>query len=147
MTNYAERLSQALDAGVLPGSIVIDPGFGFGKNYDENYPLLAGFAKFHGLGFPLLAGVSRKSFLGHTVSERLAEIADHNAGRDALQSVARSKSQNSLALPPADRDIATLAANVAAALAGAHIVRVHAVAPTVEALAIADAILSSQASS
>jgi dihydropteroate synthase len=134
-----ERISDALDNGVLRHSIVIDPGFGFGKNFDENYPLLAGFSKFHLLGFPLLAGVSRKSFLGHTVVERLAQIAARHAGRD--------RSKDSVALPPAARDVATQAANVAAVLAGAHIVRVHAVAPAVEAMAVADAILRAQASS
>jgi dihydropteroate synthase len=119
------RASAALEMGIVRDSIVLDPGFGFGKNLDENYPLLARFAEFHGLGFPLLAAVSRKSFLGRTVVERLSEIA--HCGIDPL--------------PPAARDTATLAASVAAALAGAQIVRVHAVRPAVEALAIADAIL------
>jgi dihydropteroate synthase len=122
-----ERASAAMNAGVELDSIVLDPGFGFGKNFDENYPLLARFAEFHALGFPLLAAVSRKSFLGHTVSARLAEIAQHTAPE---------------AVAPAARDTATLAASVAAALAGAHIIRVHAVRPAVESLAIADAILS-----
>jgi dihydropteroate synthase len=133
-----ERLGEALDAGVLGRRIVLDPGFGFGKNFDENYPLLAGFAKFHALGYPLLAGVSRKSFLGRTVAERIAQIA--------ARKVDNGRSQSSVTLPPAARDIASVAANVAAVLAGAHVVRVHAVAATVEAVAIADAILRAQAS-
>jgi dihydropteroate synthase len=126
-----ERLSEALDHGISRRAIVLDPGFGFGKNFDENYPLLAHFADFHILGLPLLAAVSRKSFLGRTAAARLAELSMHSA------SVGDS-------VPPAARDTATVAANVAAALAGAHIVRVHAVRPTVEALAIADAILKAQ---
>ncbi|MGA3126598.1 MAG: dihydropteroate synthase [Candidatus Korobacteraceae bacterium] len=133
-----ERLGAALDAGVLGRRIVVDPGFGFGKNYDENYPLLAGFAKFHALGYPLLAGVSRKSFLGRTVAERLAKIA--------ARKIDNGCPQNSVTLPPAGRDIASVAASVAAVLAGAHVVRVHAVAATVEAVAIADAILRVQSS-
>ncbi|PSH03339.1 MAG: dihydropteroate synthase [Acidobacteria bacterium] len=115
----------ALSAGIDHHSLVLDPGFGFGKNFDENYPLLARFVEFHALGFPLLAAVSRKSFLGRTVSERISGISQ----------------TATLLLPPVARDTATLAAIVAAALAGAHIVRVHSVRPAVEALAIADAIL------
>jgi dihydropteroate synthase len=119
---------KALDAGIAHDSIVLDPGFGFGKNFDENYPLLARLREFHVLGFPLLAAVSRKSFLGRTVTERLSEIS--------RQAVAP--------LLPSARDTATLAATVAAALAGAHIVRVHSVRPAVEALAITDAILQAE---
>jgi len=141
------RVSDALNAGAPRNSIVIDPGFGFGKNFDENYPMLAGFAKFHALGFPILAGISRKSFLGHTVGERLSQIAAHHEGWDPPHGVARERSKTSVAPPLAARDVATLSANVAAVLAGAHIVRVHAVAPSVEALAIADAVLRAQGSS
>lgn len=122
------RLSTALAAGIPRDAIVCDPGFGFGKSFDENYPLLARFAEFHALGFPLLAALSRKSFLGRTISARLSELPA------ALQSA-------EVEVGPTARDTATLTATVAAALAGAHIVRVHAVRPTIEALAIADAIL------
>lgn len=134
------RATEALDSGIRRNTIVLDPGFGFGKNMDENYPLLARFAEFHPLGFPLLAAVSRKSFLGKTVATRLTEIAaSHNAHPDTLP--------KPIKLPPVARDHATLAAVVAAALSGAHIVRVHAVRPAVEALAIADAVLRAQAAS
>ncbi len=139
----ADRVSHALDAGILRQSIVLDPGFGFGKNFDENYSLIGGFAEFHLLGFPLLVGVSRKSFLGRTVAARLAQLAPQ-AQRSADQ---RPADQPSATLPPAALDTATLAATVAAALAGAHIVRVHAVRPAIEALAIADAILAAQSAS
>lgn len=130
------HVAKAVDAGIATNSIVLDPGFGFGKNFDENYPLLARFADFQALGFPLLAAVSRKSFLGRTVAVRLAGI-----GHPSLEISCGEHPP----LPPAARDTATLAATVAAALAGAHIVRVHAVRPAVEALAIADAILAAQA--
>jgi dihydropteroate synthase len=114
------HLSEALDHGIARRAIVIDPGFGFGKNFDENYLLLARFSDFHILGCPLLAAVSRKGFLAQTIAARLAPLEP---------------------LPPIARENATLAASVAAALAGSHIVRVHAVRPAVEALAVADAIL------
>ena len=99
--------------------IVLDPGFGFGKNFEENYPLLAHFDQLHRLGFPLLAGTSRKSFVGRTVGKR--------AGKDA---------------PPSDRLYGSLAAMVASILRGAHIVRVHDVKPAVEAAAVADEVLA-----
>lgn len=109
------RAQAALFAGIASEAIVLDPGFGFGKALDENYPLLAQFDALHALGFPLLAGVSRKAFLRHT----LGEVAMQS---DALQR-------------------ATIAANTAAILAGAHILRVHDVRPACEAAAIADRIL------
>jgi dihydropteroate synthase len=102
---------------------VLDPGFGFGKTYDNNYPLLAHLDELLAIGAPLLAGVSRKSFLARTLSEigsggRTADIA------------------------PEARANATLAATTAAILGGASIVRVHDVRPAVEAARIADAILA-----
>ena len=115
-----ERLSAALAAGIQPESLVLDPGYGFGKAFDANYPLLAGQAELLALGRPLLVGVSRKSFLGRT-------LAPLHQGRDAT---------------PIERGPATIAATVAAVLAGASVVRVHEARPAVEAVAIADAILA-----
>lgn len=106
-------------AGVAPEAIVLDPGYGFGKRFGENYALLARQAELLHLGRPLLAGLSRKSFLGHT-------LAPLYGGNDA---------------PVSEREIAGLAALTAAILNGASIVRVHAVQPAVEAARIADAIL------
>ena len=63
-----ERLRQALEAGIERERIVLDPGFGFGKVYEQNYLLLAGLAELSSLGQPLLAGVSRKGFLGITLA-------------------------------------------------------------------------------
>jgi dihydropteroate synthase len=113
------RLQVALEGGVQPNCIVIDPGFGFGKNFQENYPLLASLGQLHRLGFPLLAGTSRKSFIGRTIGRR--------SGQDA---------------PPSDRLYGSLAAMVASILQGAHLVRVHDVKPAVEAAAIADEVLA-----
>jgi dihydropteroate synthase len=111
------RACAALAAGVARESIVLDPGFGFGKAFDENFPLLAHLDALHTLGFPLLVGVSRKGFLRHALQQ--AESTD------ALQH-------------------ATLAANTAAILAGAHILRVHEVRPARTAAAIADRILAAR---
>ncbi len=116
-------LQAAQRAGVEPGRIVIDPGYGFGKRFDENYALLRRQAELLALGRPLFVGLSRKSFLGRT----LAPLFD---GNDA---------------PPRARENASLAAMTAAILNGASIVRVHDVRPAVEAARIADAILAGSA--
>ena len=118
-----QRTQAALATGVQPAAMVLDPGFGFGKWLDENYPLLAQFEALHILGYPLLAGPSRKVFLG----KALTPIHGHD-------------------VPPDQRDNATLAAITAAILAGAHLVRVHNVQAARDAIAIADAIRTVSAS-
>jgi dihydropteroate synthase len=110
-------LAIATAAGIPPEAVVLDPGYGFGKRFDENYSLLARQAELLALGRPLLAGVSRKSFLSHTLAA---------TGGDASIEA---------------RETASLAAMTTAILNGASIVRVHAVRPAVEAARIADAVL------
>jgi dihydropteroate synthase len=110
-TGAAER------AGVSHERIVIDPGFGFGKSFEDNYPLLAGLDELQRLGYPVLAGTSRKSFIGRTVS------------------------RTEKAVPPERRLYGTLATVAAAILKGAHIVRVHDVSATREAAAVCDEII------
>jgi len=111
LTAIRDRLETA---GVHRERVVLDPGFGFGKNLDQNIPLLRDLDAFHQLGRPLLVGLSRKSFL-----------------------------RNSPEQPPADRLAASLAALTVAVLAGAHIVRVHDVAASVDARGLADRLLTS----
>lgn len=117
------ELRQWAEAATLGGikrdHLVLDAGFGFGKGFEENYPLLAHFAELQGLGFPLLAGVSRKSFIGRTLARD---------GKDA---------------PVTERLSGTLAAETALILKGAHILRTHDVRAAVDAAKIADAIVSS----
>jgi dihydropteroate synthase len=112
-------VQRAREAGIAPQRMVLDPGFGFGKAFEENYPLLARLSELKALGCPLLAGTSRKSFLGRT-------LATVHGGVDA---------------PVEARLHATVASGTAAVLAGAHILRVHDVRPAVEAAAIADEVL------
>jgi dihydropteroate synthase len=119
-TGLEKSLEVAAKTGISSEAIVLDPGYGFGKRFEENYLLLARQAELLALGRPLLAGVSRKSFLGRT----LAPLHD---GKDA---------------PPEARDSASAAAMVAAILNGASIVRVHAVRAAIEAARIADAVLA-----
>jgi dihydropteroate synthase len=117
LKDWAEK---AALAGVRRERIVLDPGFGFGKSFDENYPLLARFSELQSAGFPLLAGTSRKSFLGRTLARN---------GKDA---------------PPDARLYGTLASQVALILKGAHIIRTHDVKASVEAARVADAILQAR---
>ena len=108
-------LEIASEAGVAEGQIVLDPGFGFAKDADENLDLMARFGELEQLGYPWLAGTSRKRFVGHVT------------GRDA-----------------ADRDAGTAATSVILRMKGAHVFRVHNVAINVDALAFADAMLARQ---
>ena len=110
-----ERLREAKGAGVPIEAVMLDPGFGFGKRGAENFALLAGLAELHALGRPLLIGLSRKGFLAA------------GDGKDEAASEARLH--------------ATIAANTAAVLAGAHVLRVHDVAAGRAAAAVADRVL------
>jgi len=115
-----EWAEKAVLAGVRRERIVLDPGFGFGKSFDENYPLLGRFSELQAAGFPLLAGTSRKSFIGRTLAKD---------GKDA---------------PPEERLYGTLATQVALILKGVHILRTHDVKASVEAARVADAILQAR---
>ena len=134
----------ALEAGIARESIVLDAGFGFGKTFDENYPLLARFGELHELGFPLLAGTSRKSFIGHTLESHLPgggrdETHDANAGHQAIAAKINTANNKD------DRLYGTLATITAAILQGAHIVRVHDVKAAVDAVKVSDKILKASA--
>jgi dihydropteroate synthase len=105
-------------AGVKRDRLVLDPGFGFGKRFEENYPLLAHFTELQQTGFPLLAGVSRKSFVGRMLAK---DGKDSGVG---------------------ERIYGTLAAESILILKGAHILRTHDVRIAVEAARVADAIVA-----
>jgi dihydropteroate synthase len=116
-----EWAEAAVLAGVRRERIALDPGFGFGKNFEQNYPLLARFQDFQSLGFPLVAGTSRKSFLGRALAKD---------GKDA---------------PITERLYGNLAAHTILILKGAHILRTHDVKAAVEAARVTDAILAAHA--
>jgi dihydropteroate synthase len=113
-----EWTEKAMNVGIARNRIAVDPGFGFGKRFDENYPLLAGLGELHKLGFPLLSGTSRKSFIGRTLERN---------GKDASLD---------------DRLYGTLATVVTSVLLGAHMVRVHDVKAAVDAVRVADAVMN-----
>ncbi|HMI52503.1 MAG TPA: dihydropteroate synthase [Candidatus Saccharimonadales bacterium] len=108
----------AVKAGVRKAQIILDPGIGFGKNYQQNYELLQKLAQFGKMGFPLLVGTSRKAFLGATLA------------------------RNGKPLPPEERIWATAATVTASILHGAHIVRVHDALEMVQVARVADCCLA-----
>lgn len=118
LSGLTHTLQLGRAAGLPDEHILLDPGFGFGKRGEENFTLLARLAQLQALGRPLLAGVSRKRFL--------------TAARDNPAEEARLH--------------ATIAANTAAILAGAHLLRVHDVAAARAAADVADALLAASAS-
>jgi dihydropteroate synthase len=119
----AASLSLATNSKIPLNAIVLDPGYGFGKRFNENYALLARQSELLSLGRPILAGLSRKSFLGHALAPLY----------------------NNQPAPLNQRETATIAAHTAAILHGASILRTHSVRPAVEAALIADAILNASA--
>ena len=64
ISELQERISAALDAGIQPGNLIIDPGLGFAKDADHNWKIIDSIGKFVELGYPVLIGASRKRFLG-----------------------------------------------------------------------------------
>jgi dihydropteroate synthase len=114
---FEERIASLEGAGIKPEKIVIDPGIGFGKTFDQNLTLINRLDVFMPLGKHLLVGPSRKAFLGKILNIPVAE----------------------------ERDIGTVAAVTAAVLRGASIVRAHNVPYAVGACKVADAILRERA--
>ena len=106
-----ERLQALQAAGISKQRIVLDPGFGFGKTPEQNYLLLRRLNKMDSHGCPWLIGLSRKSMIGH-VTGRI----------------------------PADRVAGSIAGALAAVARGAHIIRVHDVAATVDAVKVWQAV-------
>ena len=112
---FETSLDIAARAGVRGEQIVLDPGFGFAKDAEENFALMARFEALHGLGYPILVGTSRKRFIGHAT------------GREA-----------------GERDAGTAATTALLRAAGAAVFRVHDVAINHDALAIADAMIAAR---
>ncbi|MGI5212959.1 dihydropteroate synthase [Plantactinospora sp. CA-290183] len=109
----AQRVADALAAGVAADRVVVDPGLGFAKRAADNWQLTARLSELISLGYPLLFAASRKSYLGALLAR------PDGAPR-----------------PPAERTAATVATSVLAVAAGAWGVRVHDVRQTVDALAV-----------
>src|SRR5688572_3361536 len=116
-----ESIAFATRAGVAEERIIVDPGLGFAKDAPHSYEVLARLHMFAELGRPVLVGPSRKSFLTRPLGPSTS------LGTGGV-------------LPAAERDWPTSAAVAAAVLAGAHIVRVHAVREMLQVVRVADEI-------
>jgi dihydropteroate synthase len=112
-------VTKARKAGLPKSQIIVDPGIGFGKSFEQNYELLGKLPELAKLGYPLLVGTSRKGFLGATLA------------RDGKP------------LPPEQRIWGTAVTVTASILGGAHIVRVHDVPEMVQVARVADCLLDS----
>ncbi len=110
-TYFEARLQRAVEAGIDPSRVLLDPGIGFGKTVAHNYRLIRDLSSFADLGHPLLVGTSRKSFIGAVLDR-----------------------------PPHQRVWGTAATVACAILTGADIVRVHDVEEMVQVTRIAEAI-------
>jgi dihydropteroate synthase len=104
---FQQRIDTCISAGIARERLILDPGFGFGKTLEQNFYLLANLSKFNQLGLPLLVGLSRKSMIGNLLNR---EVERRLAG--------------------------SLATAIIAAQQGAHIIRVHDVQETVDALKV-----------
>ena len=102
---------KAVSMGIKRELIIIDPGIGFGKSFDDNLTILRDLGRFSSLGYPILVGTSNKSFIGHV-----------------------------LGVPAESRDTGTMATIAAAVMNGAHIIRAHNVRAAKETVTIIDAI-------
>jgi dihydropteroate synthase len=112
------RIAACVAAGIARERLIADPGIGFGKSFRHNLDLLHQFTLFHGLGVALLMGLSRKGFVGALTGEKTAANRVNGSVGGALWS----------------------------ALNGAHILRVHDVKATVDALVVAQACADPDAS-
>ena len=115
VSGLAHTLALARTAGMSRTNMVLDPGFGFGKRGDENFTLLAQLDELQQFALPVLVGISRKRFL----TEHLSEASESS------------------------RLDTTIAANVAAILSGAHLLRVHDIPAARAAASVADIIINS----
>ncbi|MCU6760889.1 Dihydropteroate synthase [uncultured Roseburia sp.] len=112
LDDMKESLAKAQKAGISKEKIILDPGIGFGKTYEQNLTALNHLEELKGLGFPVLLGVSRKSVIGLTLD-----------------------------VPAGDRLAGTLAATVLGVLKGCAFVRVHDVKENLHAVKMTEAIL------
>ncbi|MCT6700206.1 dihydropteroate synthase [Rheinheimera sp. 4Y26] len=115
LTFLTERASFCIKAGIAPGQIILDPGFGFAKTLAQNYQLLSGLSKFQQSGFAVLAGMSRKSMIGQLLNR-----------------------------PVSERLAGSIACATIAVMHGARIIRTHDVRETADAIAVAEATMSGE---
>lgn len=125
MAELDHCVQNVIAAGIDPQNLILDLGFGFAKKYQHNLILLKNLAQFQRYGLPILVGVSRKRFLGEVLNSLQTFSGDPMMIDHAVK----------------DRDAVGMAAAVFAVQQGAHIIRTHNVAMTVQGLAILQAMM------
>ena len=110
-----DAIKRSITAGIKEDLIIVDPGIGFGKTFDDNLKIIKDLFRFGSLHRPILLGTSNKSFIGHILDKEVHE-----------------------------RDIGTMATIATGVMNGAHIVRVHNVKKAVETVKITDSIKRGQ---
>lgn len=110
------RIDEVTSVGVKRENIIIDPGFGFAKNYEHHCALLSNLRKLQNLGFPMMFGVSRKRFLAEVLS------------KSGIEAVATTEA--------IERDTVGVAAGIFALQQGASIIRTHNVAMMQQAVTL-----------
>jgi len=110
-----DAIKRSVTAGIKEDLIIVDPGIGFGKTFDDNLKIIKELFRFGSLQRPVLLGTSNKSFIGHILDKEVHE-----------------------------RDIGTMATIATGVMNGAHIVRVHNVRKAVETVKITDSIKRGQ---
>lgn len=116
MTELQLRINEVTSVGVKRENIIIDPGFGFAKDYEHHLALLSKLTSLQMLGLPMMFGVSRKRFLAEVLA---------NSGIEALAST-----------QAVERDVVGAAAGLLALQQGASIIRTHNVAMMQQAVAL-----------
>ncbi len=111
-----QAVDRSAEAGIREDLVIVDPGIGFGKSFDDNLKIIKELSRFESLGRPILLGTSNKAFIGHILEKEVYE-----------------------------RGTGTMATVACGVLNGAHMVRVHDVAKTVETVKIVDAIKKGRA--
>ncbi len=106
-----DAIERAMAAGIRENLIIVDPGIGFGKTFDDNLKIIKELFRFTDLKKPILLGSSNKAFIGHILNKE-----------------------------PQERDTGTMAAIAAGVMNGANIVRVHNVKKAVETVKVIEAI-------
>ncbi len=108
---FLERIKLAEEAGIKRERIILDPGIGFGKRFEDNLRIISEIKAFFDLGYPVMLGPSRKSFLGQILDK-----------------------------PPRERDVGTMAVVALAAYKGVHLVRIHNVEMAIETIKVIQSI-------
>jgi dihydropteroate synthase len=119
LSGLREATARAKREGLSKTQLLLDPGIGFGKRYEQNFEILARLPEFARLGCPIVIGTSRKAFLGKALASPGEPVG-----------------------PSGDRQLGTAVTVTASILGGAHIVRVHDVAEIVRVVRIADHVVS-----